>query len=175
MEGGAVEGQRAAREVLDDPGREVARRRIAAPRPGQSRRVSPEGGHPAADAASIAPGPVSVHAASFVRMTTTPDVIARYYTLRRPATSTPCSTVSRRTPTSSTRDVTTTVSREIRRWRESVASRFTYTTEITKAERRPAMAAAISSTHPRGDFPGGVVDLDQRFTLVDGLIVDLAI
>ena len=33
----------------------------------------------------------------------------------------------------------------------------------------------VAHTHLEGDFPGGVVDLEQRFTLVDGLIADLAI
>jgi ketosteroid isomerase-like protein len=63
---------------------------------------------------------------------------------------------------------------EIRTWREDLASRFTYTTEITKAERTGDREYLVS-THLEGDFPGGVVDLDQRFTLADGLISDLSI
>ena len=63
---------------------------------------------------------------------------------------------------------------EIRRWREGLASRFTYTTEIT-ATRRIGDDVCVVSTHLEGDFPGGVVDLEQRFTLRDGLIVDLTI
>ena len=63
---------------------------------------------------------------------------------------------------------------EIRGWRDGLASRFTYTTEITKAEQTDD-GTYVVSTHLEGDFPGGVVDLDQGFTLVDGLISDLAI
>ena len=63
---------------------------------------------------------------------------------------------------------------EIRTWRESLASRFTYTTEITGAEQTGDREYLVS-THLEGDFPGGVVDLDQRFTLDDGLISDLSI
>jgi hypothetical protein len=32
----------------------------------------------------------------------------------------------------------------------------------------------VVSTHLEGDFPGGVVDLQQRFTLVGELVADLA-
>lgn len=63
---------------------------------------------------------------------------------------------------------------EVRRWRESVATRFTYTSEITGAERT-ADGEHLVSTHLEGDFPGGAVDLVQRFTLTDGLITQLLI
>jgi ketosteroid isomerase-like protein len=63
---------------------------------------------------------------------------------------------------------------EIRAWRDSVASRFTYTSEITGAAQTGDREYVVS-THLEGDFPGGVVDLDQRFTLADGLISDLSI
>lgn len=63
---------------------------------------------------------------------------------------------------------------EIRSWRESVASRFTYTTEITAVEQ-VGEAVHVVHTHLEGDFPGGVVDLRQRFTVTGGLIGDLAI
>ncbi|MCW2755608.1 MAG: hypothetical protein JWQ32_3019 [Marmoricola sp.] len=63
---------------------------------------------------------------------------------------------------------------EIRAWRESLASRFTYTLDITGVERTGEDAYVVS-THLEGDFPGGVVDLDQRFSLVDGLISALRI
>ena len=63
---------------------------------------------------------------------------------------------------------------EIRRWRESLASRFTYTTEITGAVATGDQQYLVS-THLEGDFPGGVVDLDQHFTLSDELIADLSI
>ena len=51
---------------------------------------------------------------------------------------------------------------------------FTYTTELLGGRR-------IDETHwvvvnrLEGDFPGGVADLDYRFTLADGLITELVI
>ena len=63
---------------------------------------------------------------------------------------------------------------EIRAWRQSLASQFTYTTEITGAKQTGDREYLVS-THLEGDFPGGAVDLDQRFTLADGLISDLSI
>ena len=52
-------------------------------------------------------------------------------------------------------------------------SRFTYTSEITRVEQTGDQQYLVS-THLEGDFPGGLVDLDQRFTLDDGLISDLS-
>jgi hypothetical protein len=51
---------------------------------------------------------------------------------------------------------------QIRAWREGLASRFTYTTQIS-GPTRPARPARRSTSPPasRGAFPGGVVDLDQ--------------
>lgn len=63
---------------------------------------------------------------------------------------------------------------EIRGWRTGVASRFTYTTQIIGAEA-VGDGVYVVSTHLEGDFPGGVVDLRQRFTVIGGLIADLSI
>jgi hypothetical protein len=63
---------------------------------------------------------------------------------------------------------------EIRSWREGVANRFTYTTEITDVEQ-VGETVHVVHTHLEGDFPGGVVDLLQRFTVTGGLISDLEI
>ena len=63
---------------------------------------------------------------------------------------------------------------EIRGWREGVATRFSYTTEITSVDV-VADNTYLVHTHLEGDFPGGVVDLEQRFTLTQGLITDLVI
>lgn len=63
---------------------------------------------------------------------------------------------------------------EVRRWRESVATRFTYTSEVTGTERTED-GEYVVSTHLEGDFPGGTVDLAQRFTVTDGLITQLLI
>lgn len=62
----------------------------------------------------------------------------------------------------------------IRNWRERVATRFTYTTEITGVDLLDEHTYLVH-THLEGDFPGGVVDLEQRFTVAEGLISDLAI
>jgi ketosteroid isomerase-like protein len=62
---------------------------------------------------------------------------------------------------------------EIRGWREALASAFTYTTEITGSEQDGD--EYVVTIHVEGDFPGGVVDLTNRFTVVDGLIARLVI
>jgi hypothetical protein len=62
----------------------------------------------------------------------------------------------------------------IRSWREGVATRFTYSTEITAVEQVSDHTYVVH-THLEGDFPGGVVDLQQRFSLTEGLITDLVI
>lgn len=105
-------------------------------------------------------------------MATTPDVITRYYEAAGDLeTLLDCFA-----PDAHVRDeghdyhgIT-----EIRGWREGLASRFTYTTEITGAEATGDREYLVT-THLEGDFPGGVVDLDQRFTLAGDKIADLAI
>jgi ketosteroid isomerase-like protein len=62
----------------------------------------------------------------------------------------------------------------IRGWREGLASRFTYTTTITGTEQTSPDRYVVS-THLEGDFPGGVVDLEQAFTVSDDLIAELLI
>ncbi len=51
---------------------------------------------------------------------------------------------------------------------------FSYTTELVGA-RRIDDAHWVATHHLAGDFPGGVVDLDYRFAMEDGLIVELVI
>jgi len=51
---------------------------------------------------------------------------------------------------------------------------FTYTTELIGA-RRDDDTHWVAVNHLEGDFPGGVADLDYRFTLADGLITELEI
>lgn len=63
---------------------------------------------------------------------------------------------------------------ETRSWREGVATRFTYTTEITDVEQ-VGETVHVVHTHLEGDFPGGAVDLKHRFTVTGGLISDLEI
>lgn len=51
---------------------------------------------------------------------------------------------------------------------------FTYTTELIGAERADD-AHWVAVNRLEGDFPGGVVELRYRFTLVDDLITELVI
>ena len=52
---------------------------------------------------------------------------------------------------------------------------FTYTTELLGASARSTTTHWVAVNHLEGDFPGGVADLDYRFTLDDGLITELEI
>ncbi len=117
---------------------------------------------------------MSVGAAKFAHMTNTPDVITRYYDASAAGDLEAligCFTID-----AHVRDEGHDFQgvAEIRSWRANLASRFTYTTEITGAEKT-GDGEYLVSTHLAGDFPGGVVDLDQRFTLVGELIADLSI
>ncbi|MEU6343995.1 nuclear transport factor 2 family protein [Streptomyces sp. NPDC046977] len=62
----------------------------------------------------------------------------------------------------------------IEQWLDQAASEYTYTTELTAAERADAGHYVVTH-HLEGDFPGGVVDLRYRFALRDGLIERLDI
>lgn len=64
---------------------------------------------------------------------------------------------------------------EIRGWLGRAAGEYTYTTELTGASRLDDRHYDAVQ-HLEGDFPGGVVDLHFRFTLLDtGRIADLVI
>ncbi len=52
--------------------------------------------------------------------------------------------------------------------------RYTYTTRLIGAQRIDD-AHWVATNRLEGDFPGGVVDLGYRFTLVDDLIAELFI
>jgi ketosteroid isomerase-like protein len=56
----------------------------------------------------------------------------------------------------------------------SAGGEFTYTTELVGAERVDD-ARWVARNRLEGDFPGGVAELDYRFTLVDDLITELVI
>jgi hypothetical protein len=63
---------------------------------------------------------------------------------------------------------------EILGFLRNAGSEFTYTTELTGAQRIDhAHWAAVH--HLEGDFPGGVVDLTYRFTMAGDLIAELLI
>ncbi|WP_329219396.1 nuclear transport factor 2 family protein [Streptomyces sp. NBC_01485] len=59
-------------------------------------------------------------------------------------------------------------------WLSRVATEFTYTVELTAAERTDA-THYDAVHHLEGDFPGGAVDLRYRFTLHGDLIERLVI
>ena len=63
---------------------------------------------------------------------------------------------------------------EIRAWLARAASEYTYTMEMTGAERVDADRYDVVH-HLEGNFPGGQVDLHFRFTLHDGAITQLVI
>lgn len=66
----------------------------------------------------------------------------------------------------------------IRQWREKVATAFEYTVAIIGSEALGEVDGAQRHdmyTHLEGNFPGGQVDLTNRFTLRGDLIVGLEI
>src|SRR5258708_2632075 len=63
---------------------------------------------------------------------------------------------------------------EIRRWRETVTSKFTYTVEVLTSEALGADNFVVTA-QLEGNFPGSPVQLRFRFVLRDGLIVALEI
>lgn len=117
---------------------------------------------------------MSVGLATVGPMNTTPDVIARYYAFS--ASGDLDLLISCFRADAHVRDEGNDYDgvAEIRGWRSSVASRFTYTTEITGIQQTGDQEYLVS-THLEGNFPGGVVDLEQRFTLDGELISDLSI
>lgn len=63
---------------------------------------------------------------------------------------------------------------QVRDFLQHAGSEFSYTTELVAA-RRPDDTHWVAVLHLEGDFPGGVADLDYRFTLTDDLISELTI
>lgn len=61
----------------------------------------------------------------------------------------------------------------LRRFVTEAGAEFTYTDEITRAW--PDGEVWVVRHHLEGDFPGGTVDLDHRFTLADDRIARLDI
>ncbi|MPY55028.1 nuclear transport factor 2 family protein [Streptomyces acidicola] len=62
----------------------------------------------------------------------------------------------------------------IETWLTHSAGEYTYTIELTGAQRVDT-DRYVATHHLEGNFPGGVVDLHYRFTLSDGLIEGLRI
>ena len=66
----------------------------------------------------------------------------------------------------------------IREWRERVANAYEYTVEVRSTVPRgqlDGLARHDVYTHLEGNFPGGTVDLTNRFDLRDDLIARLEI
>ena len=66
----------------------------------------------------------------------------------------------------------------IRRWRATVATAYQYTVQVTGAEALGEADGAERHdvhVHLEGNFPGGQVDLTDRFALRDGRIASLEI
>ena len=66
----------------------------------------------------------------------------------------------------------------IREWRERVATAYEYTVEVRGVVPRgqvDGLERHDVHTHLEGNFPGGTVDLTNRFDLRDGLIARLEI
>jgi uncharacterized protein (TIGR02246 family) len=59
--------------------------------------------------------------------------------------------------------------KEIRAWRENVASAYEYTTSVTGVEAI-GEGKYLGRVHLEGNFPGGTVDLNYQFT-VDGDLI----
>ncbi|MFD7876906.1 nuclear transport factor 2 family protein [Streptomyces sp. NPDC059766] len=62
----------------------------------------------------------------------------------------------------------------IETWLTRSASEYTYTTELTEAWKTDP-DHYVATHHLEGNFPGGVVDLQYRFTLSGGRIKTLVI
>lgn len=118
--------------------------------------------------------PMSEGRFSLASMTTLPDVISRYYAAS--SSGDVEALLACFSPDAHVRDEGRDYfgSDAIRGWRAGVATRYTYTTEITDTEQIDDDTTVVS-THLEGDFPGGVVDLEQRFSVAEGLITDLVI
>jgi ketosteroid isomerase-like protein len=117
---------------------------------------------------------VSAVSGTVFSVTTTPAAIDRYYAASESGDTD--ALVACFTPDATVLDDGHTYHghAEIRAWREGLATAFTYTQEVTGLEQT-APDEYIASTHVEGNFPGGVVDLTNRFRLDAGLIADLAI
>lgn len=69
---------------------------------------------------------------------------------------------------------THTGTQAIHAWRQRVSTEYTYTTKLTGL-RQDADDVWVVAVRLEGDFPGGVANLEQRFTIRDGTITDLTI
>ncbi|MGY1714723.1 nuclear transport factor 2 family protein [Geodermatophilus sp. SYSU D01106] len=63
---------------------------------------------------------------------------------------------------------------EVRRWLAEAGTAFTFTTELVGARRVDA-TRWIAVQRLEGDFPGGVAELQYRFTMAGDLVAELVI
>ena len=69
---------------------------------------------------------------------------------------------------------THTGTQAIHAWRQRASTEYTYTTTLAGL-RQDAGGVWVVAVRLQGDFPGGVADLEQRFTVRDGTITGLTI
>ncbi|MDT3439568.1 MULTISPECIES: DUF4440 domain-containing protein [unclassified Pseudofrankia] len=103
-----------------------------------------------------------------------PEVIVRYLAAHR-THNTPAA-ISAFTTDATVIDDGTTYhgTAAIETWLTRSASEFTYTIELTAAQKTDQIHY-IAKNHLEGNFPGGVADLRYQFTLRDNLIEHLVI
>jgi len=63
---------------------------------------------------------------------------------------------------------------DIRAWRRRASTDYTYATTVTGVRQHNDQVWVVA-VHLEGNFPGGVAELEQRFTMRGGAIVDLTI
>jgi hypothetical protein len=103
-----------------------------------------------------------------------PEVIARYLAAHRVRDTATALTAFTGDAVVTDEGVTRHGVAAIEDWLNKAASEYTYTTELTGAERSDARHY-VATQHLEGDFPGGTVDLRYQFTLRDDLIERLVI
>jgi uncharacterized protein (TIGR02246 family) len=103
-----------------------------------------------------------------------PDVVTRY--LAAAEAEDPIALAACFTPDGTVLDEghTYTGRDEIITWRNTIATQWTYTTQLIGSQAIAPDDYRIT-VHLEGDFPGGVVDLNYRFQLRDELIAALSI
>jgi uncharacterized protein (TIGR02246 family) len=62
----------------------------------------------------------------------------------------------------------------IRAWRRRASTEYTYSTEVTDV-RQDTDDTWVVAVRLEGNFPGGIANLQQRFTVRDGTIANLTI
>jgi hypothetical protein len=103
-----------------------------------------------------------------------PETIVRYFNAADSADFQTLAECFTPTGTVVDEDITYQGRDEIVGWRESTATKWEYTSEVTGSERADD-GAYLATVHVEGNFPGGVADLHYRFELVADKISSLTI